>query len=73
MKKWRMNDGGEHSIRLMAGDHVEEDPAAIACEVIAVKLDKRVFTLSQPGFRYLVGRWPQMKAAHLALREFRKH
>ena len=54
----------------VAGDHLEENAAAIALEVFAVKLEKGVFARGQAGSGRHAGHRSKMNAANLALGKF---
>lgn len=37
-------DAGQHLVRAVAGDHLDENASTIATQVLAIELDERVFT-----------------------------
>src|SRR5436309_3629244 len=66
-------DAGKNLVLMVPSDHLEEDTATIAVEVIAVKLDKGVFAGGQAGAGRHAGHSLKMDAADFALGDFRQH
>src|SRR5436309_983703 len=60
-------DAGKNLVLTMPGDHLQEDTAAIALKIVAVKLDKGVFARGKAGDGGHAGHGLKMDAAHLAL------
>ena len=65
-------DAGQDLVLPVAGDHLEENAAAIALEVFAIELDEGVFASGQTGAGRNARHGLEMDAAHFALGDFRQ-